>query len=51
MSLSHGKWLPTAGAFARFLLLGFFTIAVALYAARHGVHGLTDAAAVSPEAP
>lgn len=41
MSLSHGKWLPTAGAFARFLLLGFFTIAVALYAARHGVHGLT----------
>ena len=26
-----GKWLPTAGAFARFLLLGFFTIAVIIY--------------------
>jgi len=41
LSLSHGKWVPTAGAFARFLLLGFFTIAVAIYAARHGVHGLS----------
>jgi amino acid transporter len=41
LSLSVGKWLPTAGAFARFLLLGFFTIAVAVYAAKHGVHGLS----------
>src|SRR6201995_4513451 len=41
MSLSKGKWLPTAGAFARFLLLGFFTIAVIAYAAKHGVHGLS----------
>ena len=41
LSLSSGKWLPTAGAFARFLLLGFFTITVAIYAAKHGVHGLS----------
>ena len=41
MSLSQGKWLPTAGAFARFILLGFFTIAVIVYATKHGVHGLT----------
>ena len=35
-----GKWLPTAGAFARFLLLGLFTISVIIYAAKHGAHGL-----------
>src|SRR6266700_1172498 len=39
-SFSVGKWLPTAGAFARFLLLGLFTISVIIYAAKHGVHGL-----------
>src|SRR6516165_12587922 len=27
-SFSVGKWLPTAGAFARFILLGLFTITV-----------------------
>jgi amino acid transporter len=40
MSFSAGKWLPTAGAFARFILLGLFTITVGVYAAKHGVHGL-----------
>jgi len=40
MSFSRAKWLPTAGAFARFLLLGLFTISCAVYAAKHGVHGL-----------
>jgi amino acid transporter len=40
MSFSAGKWLPTAGAFARFLLLGLFTISVAIYAVQHGAHGL-----------
>jgi amino acid transporter len=40
MSFSRGKWLPTAGAFARFLLLGLFTISVIVYGAKHGVHGL-----------
>ncbi|MGD0701444.1 MAG: APC family permease [Trebonia sp.] len=39
-SFRYGKWLPTAGAFARFLVLGLFTITVAIYAAKHGVHGL-----------
>jgi amino acid transporter len=40
MSFSKAKWLPTAGAFARFLLLGLFTITVIVYGAKHGVHGL-----------
>jgi glutamate:GABA antiporter len=40
MSFSAGKWLPTAGAFARFILLGLFTITVVIYAAKHGAHGL-----------
>jgi amino acid transporter len=40
MSFSAGKWLPTAGAIARFVLLGVFTISVIIYAARHGAHGL-----------
>ena len=39
-SFSVGKWLPTAGAFARFLLLGLFTISVIIYAVQHGAHGL-----------
>lgn len=40
MSFSYGKWLPTAGAFARFLLLGLFSVSVVIYAAEHGLHGL-----------
>jgi len=40
MSFSRAKWLPTAGAFARFLLIGLFTISCGATAARHGVHGL-----------
>jgi amino acid transporter len=40
MSFSAGKWLPTAGAFARFILLGVFTLTVILYAVKHGAHGL-----------
>src|ERR1700728_3008325 len=39
-SFRYGKCLPTAGAFARFLLLGLFTITVIIYAAKHGAHGL-----------
>jgi amino acid transporter len=31
-SFSVGKWLPTAGPFARFLVLGLFTISVIIYA-------------------
>jgi glutamate:GABA antiporter len=40
MSFSAGKWLPTAGAFARFILLGVFTMSVVIYATKHGAHGL-----------
>lgn len=40
LSFKVGKWITTAGAFARFALLGWFTISVGLYAAQHGVHGL-----------
>ena len=44
LSFSQAKWLPTAGAFARFLLLGLFTISCAIYAGKHGVHGLGGSA-------
>jgi hypothetical protein len=37
--LRAGKRVPLAGAVAQVGLLGFFTAAVAVYAARHGVHG------------
>jgi amino acid transporter len=49
MSFSVGKWLPTAGAWARFLLLGLFTLTVIVYAAKHGAHGL-GASSYSPSA-
>ena len=44
MSFSKAKWLPTAGAFARFALLGLFTVTCIVYAAKHGVHGLGGSA-------
>jgi glutamate:GABA antiporter len=50
LSFSAGKWLPTAGAFARFLLLGFFSLTVVMYATQHGVHGLTTSAFKPSEA-
>jgi amino acid transporter len=40
LSFGVGKWIPTAGAFARFILLGLFTVTVGVYAAKHGIHGL-----------
>jgi len=40
VALKRGKWIPTAGGFARLVVLGFFTITVAVYAAKHGVHGI-----------
>ena len=39
VSLQYGKWVPTAGAWARGAVLVFFVVSVALYAARHGLHG------------
>ncbi|MFD0331015.1 APC family permease [Streptacidiphilus monticola] len=41
LAVRLGKWVPIAGAVARIVLLGFFLVSVAVYAARHGVHGLT----------
>ena len=49
MSFSKAKWLPTAGAFARFLLLGLFMLTVIIFAVKHGAHGL-GAASYSPTA-
>ena len=41
LSFKVGKWITTVGAFARFALLGWFTITVIVYAAHYGVHGLS----------
>jgi len=35
-----GKWVPTIGALARIVLLGFFAVSVVLYAIRNGVQPL-----------
>jgi amino acid transporter len=35
-SFNVGKWLPTAGAIARFVLLALFIITVIVFAAKHG---------------
>lgn len=40
LSLGVGKWVTTIGAWARVALLAFFTVSVALYGAKHGVHGV-----------
>src|ERR1019366_6337222 len=40
LSFSKAKWLPTAGAFARFIVLGVFTLSVIIFAVKHGAHGL-----------
>jgi glutamate:GABA antiporter len=40
-SFRVGKWVPTAGAFARFLLLGLFTVSVIVYGIEHGAQGLS----------
>ncbi len=38
LSFGIGKWIPTLGAWARILLLAFFTFSVILYAVKHGLH-------------
>lgn len=40
LSFRIGKWITTVGAFARFALLGLFTVSVVLYGLQHGLHGL-----------
>jgi amino acid transporter len=47
MALKFGKWVATIGAAVRIVLIVFFTISVAIYAAEHGVHGF-GAGAFSP---
>ncbi|GLZ28405.1 putative amino acid permease [Lentzea sp. NBRC 105346] len=39
-SLRIGKWVPIFGAFARIVLLGFFTISVIVYGIKNGVQPL-----------
>ena len=41
VALRRGKWIPTAGAIVRILGLGFFTLTTIIYAAKHGVHGIS----------
>lgn len=40
LSFRVGKWVATIGAFARFALLGLFSIVVVLYGIEHGFHGI-----------
>src|SRR3954464_10606198 len=38
LSFGVGKWIPTLGAWARIVLLSFFTLSVVVYAIKHGLH-------------
>lgn len=40
LSFKVGKWIPITGAYARFVLLGLFTVSTVIYAFKHGVHGV-----------
>ncbi|WP_377322459.1 APC family permease [Pimelobacter simplex] len=40
-SLAKGKWLPTSGALLKVGLLAFFVLTTIIYAAKHGVVGLS----------
>jgi glutamate:GABA antiporter len=46
--LRLGKWVPTSGAIGQIGLLAFFTLSVALYGARHGVHGIASLGDLAP---
>jgi amino acid transporter len=50
VSFKYGKWIPTLGAIARVVVLGFFTLSVILFAAKHGLHGF-GASSFSPTWP
>jgi amino acid transporter len=39
ISLRYGKWIPNAGAILRAVVLGFFSLTVIIYGAKHGVAG------------
>jgi len=38
-AIEKGKWIPNAGAIARVLVLGFFTLTLVVYAVKNGVSG------------
>jgi amino acid transporter len=38
LSFGVGKWIPTLGAWARIVLLGFFSLSVVVYAISNGLH-------------
>ena len=38
-AIEKGKWIPNAGAIARVIVLGFFTLTLVIYAAKNGVEG------------
>lgn len=40
LSFKVGKWIPILGAYARFILLGFFTLSTIVFAFQNGVHGV-----------
>jgi amino acid transporter len=41
LSFKVGKWVPILGAYARFLVLGVFTLSILMYANKFGIHGPT----------
>jgi amino acid transporter len=41
VSLRYGKWIPNFGAVLRFFTLGFFSVTVVVYGAKHGFHGFS----------
>ncbi|WP_279579562.1 APC family permease [Fodinicola feengrottensis] len=43
-ALNIGKWIPTAGAFVRILMLGFFVVTAIVYGVQHGIQPLTGSA-------
>ncbi len=47
VSLRYGKWIPNFGALLRLIVLGFFSITVIIYGAKHGVAGFS-ASQLSP---
>ncbi|MBU6347392.1 MAG: APC family permease [Actinomycetales bacterium] len=40
LSFKVGKWIPILGAFARFIVLGIFTLAIILYGQKYGIQKL-----------
>ena len=40
LSFRVGKWIPILGAYARFVLLGFFTFSTIVFAFQNGVNGV-----------